>query len=288
MAQKLGYFEEAGPRRQHPHPVRPGGADQAARRRADRPGDLLRARGAAGAANRASTCIAVGALVNRPADLDDLAEEIGDQGHRRPARQDDRHRRHPLPGRLPEDDPRPRQPLPLRRQGGQRRLRPAAGDPRRQGAGDAGRLQQRRGRRPAAARQRPRRHPGRQARRAQLRRAGPRRPAQAAGRRPAGDPPLPRRAGARHRGGGEEPEGDDQSPAGSEPRPRPEADQGRGGGDAAAARPAARRPSLRLHGPRPLGQVHRLDARQRADLDSLPPTGSVLSNAYLPGDEIPE
>ena len=86
-----------------------------------------------------------------------------------------------------------------------------------------------------------------------LRRAGPGRPAQAARRRPAGDPPLPRRPRPRHRGRGEEPAGGDQSAAGSEPRPRPEADQGRGGGDPAAAQPGAERAALRLHGRRPSG-----------------------------------
>ncbi len=77
--------------------------------------------------------------------------------------------------------------------------------------------------------------PRRQARRAQLRRARPRRPGQAPGRRPAGDPPLYRRARPRHRGRCNQPEGGDKSAAGSQPRPRPEADEGRGGGDAAAA-----------------------------------------------------
>ena len=162
-----------------------------------RPGDLLRARGGAGPATGPRRGRGRGA--GRPAaHLDDLAEEVGHQGGRQPARQDDRHRRHPLPGRLPEDDPRPRQPLPLRRQGRQRRLRPAAGAGRRQRPGDARRLQQRRGRRPARARQGPGRHPGRQARRPHLRRAGPGRPAQAPRRRPGSDPPLHRRPRPRH------------------------------------------------------------------------------------------
>ena len=55
--------------------------------------------------------VAVGALVNRPLTSMIWLEEVGDQGGRRPQGQDDRHRRHPLPGRLPEDDPRPRQAL---------------------------------------------------------------------------------------------------------------------------------------------------------------------------------
>ncbi len=141
--------------------------------------------------------IAVAALVNRPLTSMIWLKKSGIGGIARPARQDDRDRRHPLPGRLSEDDPRPRRPDPLRRQGRQRRLRPAAGDRRRQGGGDAGRLPQRRGRRPAAARQGPGRHPGRPARRAHLRRARPRRPAPAARGGPGGDPALPRGAGPR-------------------------------------------------------------------------------------------
>ncbi len=69
-----------------------------------------------------------------------------------------------------------------------------------------------------------------------------------------------------HRSGGTRSQGGDQSAAGSEPRPRTEADQGRGGGDAAAAQPASRRQPVRLHGPESVAQVHRLDARQRTDL----------------------
>ena len=41
MAQKLGYFADAGLDVSIQTPVRPGGADQAGRRRTDRPGDLL-------------------------------------------------------------------------------------------------------------------------------------------------------------------------------------------------------------------------------------------------------
>ena len=240
-------------RRRNPDPLRPRRAAQAARRRAHRPGDLLRARGDPGP--RTGPRRQGGRRPGQPpADLDDLAEEIGDQGRRGPARQDDRHGRHPLPGRLPEDDPRPGQAEHLRRQGGQRRLRPAAGAARRQGPGDARRLQQRRGRRPAAARLRPGRHPGRQARRADLRRAGAGRPGQAAAGRPAGDQALHRRVGPRHRRRGQEPAGGGQGAAGSEPGPRPEADQSRAGGDAAAAQPGPeQQAALRLHGRRTSG-----------------------------------
>ncbi len=60
------------------------------------------------------------------------------------------------------------------------------------------------------ARQRPGRHPGRQARRADLRRAGPGRQPQEARRRTGKVPPLHRRPGTRHRRRGR-----------SSPRPRP-------------------------------------------------------------------
>ena len=88
---------------------------------------------------------------------------------------------------------------PERRQGGQRRLRPAAGADRRQRRGDARRLQQRRGGRPARARQRPGDHPGRPARRAHLRRAGAGRQPLQPRSRPGKVPPLHRRPAARHR-----------------------------------------------------------------------------------------
>ena len=126
MAQKLGYFEEAGLDVAIQTPSDPAAPIKQVAAGQHRPGDLLRARGGAGP--RTGPRRGRRRRPRQPAaDLDDLAEEVGDQGRRRPARQDDRHRRHPLPGRLPEDDPRPRQAHARRRQGGQRRLRPAAG-----------------------------------------------------------------------------------------------------------------------------------------------------------------
>ena len=53
-------------RRHDRRPLRPGGADQAGRRRPHRPGDLLRARGGRSPTNRASTWSPSAALVNRP------------------------------------------------------------------------------------------------------------------------------------------------------------------------------------------------------------------------------
>ena len=158
MAEKLGYFADAGLDVSIQTPSDPAAptklvaAGQTDLAISYEPEVML-------AHEKGLDVVAVGALVDRPADLDDLAGEIRDQGDRRPAGEDDRDRRDPLPGRLPEDDPRPRQPLARRREDGQRRLRPAAGDPRRQGRRDAGRLQQRRGRRPAAARARTRSSP---------------------------------------------------------------------------------------------------------------------------------
>ena len=153
MAQKLGYFEEAGLDVCIDSP-----ADPAA------PLKLV----AAGRSDLAISYEPEVALAHETgprrgrhrgarqpaADLDDLAAEIRDQRRRRPEREDRRLRRHPLPGGLPEDDPRPRPADARGRQGGQRRLRPAPRAGRRQRPGDARRLQQRRGRRPARTRQR--------------------------------------------------------------------------------------------------------------------------------------
>ena len=65
MAQKLGYFEDAGLDVTIQHPLRPGGADQAGRRRAHRPGDLLRAGGGA-RREQGLDVVAVAALVDQP------------------------------------------------------------------------------------------------------------------------------------------------------------------------------------------------------------------------------
>ena len=130
MAQKLGYFDDAGldvsieTPSDPAAPIKQVAAGQTDLAISYEPEVVL--------AQRAGPRRGRRRRPRRPAaDLADLAAEVGDQRGRRPARQDDRDRRHPLPGRLPEDDPRPRQPDSRRRQDGQRRLRPAAGAARR-------------------------------------------------------------------------------------------------------------------------------------------------------------
>ena len=200
MAQKLGYFEEAGPRRLDPHPRRPGGADQAGRRRATRTWRSPTSRRCVLAHEQGLDVRRHRGARQPAADLDDLAEEIRDQGRRRPERQDDRHRRHPLPGRLPEDDPRPRQADPRRRQG---RSTSASACCRPWSAASAqamlGGYSNVEGVDLRRARQAPGGHPGRPARRPDLRRARPRRQPREARRRPGKVPPLHRRPGTRHR-----------------------------------------------------------------------------------------
>jgi hypothetical protein len=93
-----------------------------------------------------------------------------------------------------------------------------------------------------------------------LRRARTRRQRQQPGRRPAGDPALPGGALARHQGGdrrtgsGRGGTGRSESLAGTAAR------QGRARSNAAGPLPR------RSHESRPVDEVHRLDARQRADL----------------------
>ena len=136
------------------------------------------------------------------------------------------------------------------------------------------------------ARQRPGRHPGRQARRPHLRRAGPRRPAQ----RLEEDPQAVRLfLAALARGTAaavEDPEAATKARARSQPRPRTEADRGRGEGDAAAAEAEPARAALRLHGPGPVADFIGW-MRDNGLITSLPSPSEVLSNAYLPG-RIPE
>ena len=95
---------------------------------------------------------------------------------------------------------------------------------------------------------------------------------QQAGRRPAGGPSVPGGSGARHRRCRRRPSGRDRSADRSEPRPRPEADRGRGGGDPAVAETAAAQTGGRGNEARVrrnefgrVGSVHRLDARPRPD-----------------------
>ena len=85
-------------------PLGPLGADQAGRRRPGGPRDLLRARGAA-RPRPGPAVIAVARARGEP-----LTSLIWLQGSgiasSRTSRQDGRHRRHPVPGGLPRDDPR--------------------------------------------------------------------------------------------------------------------------------------------------------------------------------------
>ena len=95
------------------------------------------------------------------------------------------------------------------------------------------------------------------------------------------DPPLPRGARPRHGGREEEPGSDDEGAARSQSGPRPEADPSRGESDAAAAL------GQRQDGPGEVEPLRRLDARKRADLGAAATPAELLSNAYLPGS-IPE
>ena len=147
--------------------------------------------------------VSVGALVQRP--LTSIIS-LGRKAVATPrelARQDGRHRGHPVPVGLPEDDPR-RRPAstPAARQGGQRRLQPRPGDAVGQGRRDARRLLELRGR--SSSRQQ-RKHPKiiriDDGRRADLQRARDRRPRRTSStRRRRGSAALPAGARARARG----------------------------------------------------------------------------------------
>ncbi len=211
--------------------------------------------------------VAIGSPGQPAADLDDLAgRNLGSTGSPASKSKTDRLRGHPLPGGLPGNDPRPRRPHQLRRESGQRRLQPAAG---------AGQRQRRTRCSAASATSRASTC------------------ANAASNRSItpvdqlGVPTYDELVLVANRETLEaEPEkfrlflaalerGTDAAVA--QPTPRPQAilaanhdagtetDQSRGGSDAAAARRPRRGPALRLHGPRRLGRVRRLDARQRTD-----------------------
>ena len=201
-----GYFERRRARRLAQRPDRPVAADQAGRRRQGRPGDLLRARGDAGP--RAGPRRGRRRRARRPAaDLDDLAEEVEDQAGRGPQGQDDLHRRHPLPGRLPEDDPRPGRPPPTtssRSTSGRACCRRSLGGRPRPRSGRFWNIE---GVDLKLSRQEPGDQPGRQARRAHLRRAGAGRQGQPARGGPGRDPAVHRRP----------------RPGNREPRPNPKA-----------------------------------------------------------------
>ena len=133
--------------------------------------------------------VAVGALVQEPLTSLISLPEAGIRVAPRPRRQDDRHRRDPVPDRVPRVDP-----------GTRRRWRPTTSSEvdvgldllpaLLGGRADAmlGGFQQRRGRRPRRARRGPERRPGRRARDPDLRRARPRRERRPRRRRPRGDP----------------------------------------------------------------------------------------------------
>ena len=286
MAEKEGFFKEAGLEVAINSPSDPSAPlKEVAAGRADlaityEPEVML-------AHEKGLDVVAVAALVNRPlTSLMWLKRNRRDQRRRRPERQNGLLRRDPLPGSLPEDDPAARQRAGLHGEAGERRLRPDALAGQRLGPGDARRLLERRGRRPAAARQRTGDHPGRPARRADLRRARHRRPPLHPGRRGRTDPPLHRRPAARHRSGGGEPESGDRSDPRRQHRPRTETRRSPGESDAAAARAPAPRASPTARWTRRVGSVRGLDARRRTDR-GLPKAAELLSNAYLV-DEIPE
>ena len=183
MAREARLLRRRRPRRLDPDPLRPRGADQAGRRRPHATWRSPTSPRWCWPTSRASTWSPSGPLVDQPLTSMIWLQKSGIKGVA-----DLRGKTIATAG-IPYQDAYLKtilaraQPPPRRREDGQRRLRPAAGDRRRQRRGDARRLQQRRGRRPAHARQGPGRHPGRPARRPHLRRARPRRQPRAASKR---------------------------------------------------------------------------------------------------------
>ena len=120
MAKRLGYFRDAGldvwihAPSDPSAPIKQVAAGQVDLAISYEPEILL-------ARDQGLDVTAVGALVDRPLTSMIWLKDSGVAGSR-PARQDDRHGRHPLPGRLPEDDPRPGEHVPHRGQVRQRRL----------------------------------------------------------------------------------------------------------------------------------------------------------------------
>ena len=137
--------------------------------------------------------VAVGALVDGPLTSLISLPEAGIESAGRSGRQDRRHRRHPLPGGLPADDPRERRRRSRHRRSGRRRLQPDAAADRGPRRRDVRRLSQRRGGRPRRARPRSQGRPGRPPRGADLRRARPRRRRRPPARGPGADRRLPGR-----------------------------------------------------------------------------------------------
>ena len=201
MAQKLGYFEEAGLDVSITAPSEPAAPIKlVAAGRSDlaisyEPEVVL-------AHEQGLDVVAIAAIVNRPLTSMIWLRKSGINGVAGSEREDDRDRRHPLPGRLPDDDPRPRRPHAARTS---RRSTSAsaccrrwsAAAPRRCSAGISnveGVDLRERGNAPVD-------HPGRQARRPDLRRAGPGHQPQEARSRTGQVPPLHRGARTRHAGG---------------------------------------------------------------------------------------
>ena len=131
----------------------------------------------------AENLVAVGALVQTPLTSLIALPSAGVQSPADLAGKRVAHRRHPLPERLPEDDPREGGRGPGLGQGDQRRLQPRPGDAVQEGRRDARRVLELRGRRPPAPRPQARDPAHGEARRADLQRADPRRAARVAGRR---------------------------------------------------------------------------------------------------------
>ncbi len=194
------------------------------------------------ARDQGADLVGVGALVQKP--LTSLIS-LGDDAiapPRRPARQEGRHRRHPVPVGLPADDPRRRRARPGRGRGGQRRLQPHAGDDLRQGRRDARLVLELRGRRPRAAQPQAADPAHGAARRADLQRADLRRPP----RRPrpracVASAPLPARHGPRAPDRARAAAGGRRRAPGGRRRARPRAPGRRDPRDAAGLLPRGRR-----------------------------------------------
>ena len=236
MAQKLGYFEEAGLDVEIQTPSDPaaplklvaaGSTDLAI---SYEPEVVL-------AREQGLDVKAVAALVNRPLTSMIWLKKSGINGVGGPAWQDRRHRRHPLPGCLPEDDPRSRQAQPsdVKAVNVGFGLLPALLGGRAQamlgGFSNVEGVDLRlRGKDPVVT---PVDKLGVPSYDELVLVASAKRLEE----EPRSDQALHRRPGARHRGRGGESGSDRKSTGGSKSRPRPEADPGRAGGDPALARP---------------------------------------------------
>ena len=131
----------------------------------------------------AENLVGVGALVQTPLTSLIALPAAGVQLARGPRGQARRHGRHPVPERLPEDDPREGGRRPGLGQGDQRRLQPRPGAAVQEGRRHARRVLELRGRRPPAPQPQAGDPAHGEARRADLQRADPRRAARVARRR---------------------------------------------------------------------------------------------------------